>query len=238
MKRNALLSGLLLVMILVTASACTAIVGSGNSATESRDISDFSAVELNGIGTLNITQGNDYAVQVTADDNILPVLTTELDGEVLRIGVEDNTTITPRTDVIFDVTMPRVERIRLSGAGGIVVTGIEQDAMEISLSGAGSMTVTDVTVDDLTLTLSGAGDMRATGQADTQNITVSGAGGFNGSELQGNDVTVTVSGVGNANVYASESLSATVSGVGNITYYGEPTEVNSNSTGIGSINPG
>src|SRR5438874_6398754 len=54
------------------------VKGSGNIVSEVRDISGFDAVELKSIGMVTIEQGDREGVEITADDNLLPEITTEV----------------------------------------------------------------------------------------------------------------------------------------------------------------
>ena len=64
------------------------VKGSGNVTTESREISGFNAVDVGGVFQVDITAKKDFAVEIEADDNIIGLITTEVDGNVLKIGTE------------------------------------------------------------------------------------------------------------------------------------------------------
>ena len=52
-------------------------VGSGNVVKETREARDFDSVSLTGIGALIIQQTGEESLTIEADDNILPLLTSE-----------------------------------------------------------------------------------------------------------------------------------------------------------------
>ena len=55
--------------------------GSGPTRGEARDVSDFTRVEVdNGIGLI-IQLGGTHAVEVQAQDNVLPLIATTVEGE-------------------------------------------------------------------------------------------------------------------------------------------------------------
>ncbi len=78
--------------------------------------------------------------------------------------------------------------------------------------------------------------MSLSGSAEVLKVGVSGAANLEAKELIARLVKIDLSGAANATVYAEESVNASVSGVGNINYYGNPSDVQSNVSGIGSIN--
>ena len=59
--------------------------GSGNVATDKRDLSGFRAVDVGGVFQVEITAQKDFAIEVEADDNLLPLIKTEVVDGVLKI---------------------------------------------------------------------------------------------------------------------------------------------------------
>ncbi len=55
-------------------------VGSGHIASESRIVGDFQAIAIEDSMDLAVLQGSQTAVRVQADDNLLPLLQTVVDG--------------------------------------------------------------------------------------------------------------------------------------------------------------
>lgn len=192
-------------------------VGSGQVATETREVSGFTRIRFESVGVLNITQTGEESLTVSADDNVLPYITTRVHGGTLDIGMEGHVTINPKSKIIFTLTVKSLE--------------------EIDLSGAASIHATDINTDTLDVRFSGAGKMELTGSARTQTVMVSGAGGYEAKDFKTRETRVKITGAGYAHVYADETLDATVTGVGKVTYYGS-AEVRPRVTGIGSIKPG
>src|SRR5262245_4331730 len=62
--------------------------GSGKIATEQRDLKGFKGVDVGGAFLVEITAQKDYSVEVEADDNLLPLIKTEVDDGVLEIESE------------------------------------------------------------------------------------------------------------------------------------------------------
>ena len=78
------------------------LTGSGNMATETRDVSDYQNVEISGIGDAQIIQGEKEGVEITADDNVLPYIETVVHNGTLRIGFKR-----------------RIEQLKCNSLGGI-----------------------------------------------------------------------------------------------------------------------
>jgi putative autotransporter adhesin-like protein len=190
------------------------ITGSGNLKTEVRQVSNFTQVDFSAVGTLTIEQTGVEGLSITADDNILPILTSDVSNGVLHLGAKDNQNYNPKTPITYLLSVKTLTGLTLSGAGATQASNLDTQTMTVTMSGAGSATLH--------------------GKANDQQVTLSGAGNYDGSDFTTKTAKVTVSGVGNAIVNASDTLDATVSGVGNIEYLGNP-KVTSHVSGVGTV---
>lgn len=222
-RRSLSALGLVAALTLATAlSSCTVVglggtTGSGTVKTETRNVSGFTKVQFSGIGTLNITQTATESLQVSADDNLLPLLTSTVNNGTLELSVKPGYVLTPNKSIVFTLTVKQLDGVTLSGAGEI--------------------NAKDITASALSVTLSGAGRMAISGSAQSQSAVVSGVGSYDAKDFKTNTTQVTISGTGSATVYASQTLNATVSGAGSVTYYGSP-QVTKTVSGVGSIKQG
>jgi hypothetical protein len=64
--------------IVIDLNGCSAqsVKGSGNVISESRQVTEFNKIRLEGQGKVVLTQGNQSSLKVTTDDNILPFIET------------------------------------------------------------------------------------------------------------------------------------------------------------------
>jgi hypothetical protein len=193
------------------------VIGSGNVISETRSVSGFSSINLQGSAAVNVTFGPTESVVVKADDNILPLIETTVQGDKLVIATKSNANITNAGLVLVSITMKSIQDLTLSGSGNIVVTGLAGKNLAVSLPGSGNITVN--------------------GSADSVNIKLPGSGNIFCNGLKAHAVTVSLSGSGNIDVYASESLDANILGSGAIHYDGNPARVTKSVTGSGSITP-
>lgn len=187
---------------------------SGTARTETRDVRGFDAVELAGAGQLTVQQGTSESLQVTADDDVLPNLTSEVSGSTLRLGVRPGARIPATAKITYAVTASSVERLALSGAGTVSLTGIDGPELAVTQSGAGTVT--------------------ATGRVQKVVLDLSGAGDFDGRDLASRDADVSIRGATNAVVNASTTLKARIDGAGDVEYLGNPT-VTRDGAGPGTI---
>src|SRR5215831_14013845 len=95
-RRRGLFLTLTLGVILLMAGCdvlLNSIKGSGKSATESRNVSGFTSVEIDGSGALQVEQTGTESLTITADDNLLQYLTSEISGGRLKLGTKSGTSI-------------------------------------------------------------------------------------------------------------------------------------------------
>lgn len=188
--------------------------GSGNVTTEQRDVGAFTAIDVASIGEVVVTQGNAERLMVETDDNIQPLVLSEVRGDTLHLSMKPNTSLAIIPRLIFTVTVRNLKQITLSGAGTISVRGFSGDQLTVDHSGVGALTVA--------------------GTVKEQHVTLSGVGNYDGTTLVSDRATVNLSGVGDVMVNVRERLDATVSGAGSVAYIGTP-ELHKQISGVGTV---
>ena len=242
---------------LLALAGCYSSEGSGNVAVETHAVRGFTEVALTGAGRAIITAG-EYAVSVSAEDDVLPSVRVEMRGDTLVLGREVDWAdgVRPTVPIEFRVALPALAAVRVSGSGeasvgdvtgqtlrldvsgsGKLHTGnVQAQTVEIEASGAGDVLVADLEAQVLRCEISGSGKVSAAGRAESVALTVSGAGLYRGRALRSATADVTVRGSGKALVWPERALKATVSGSGRVRYRGEPA-VESSARGSGEVLP-
>jgi hypothetical protein len=213
-----------LIVLLLATLACSTITispntvtGSGHVISETRNVSGFDSLALEGSGNVSVAFGSNESVVVQADDNIIPLITTTVQNSSLVIRTKNNTNITTRSGIRISVTMKTIRGISLKGSGDINVDGLTGSDVVVELPGSGNITIT--------------------GTANSVDISLPGSGNILCEGLEARDVKITLNGSGNITAYASESLDATLRGSGTIRYFGNPSQVNKSIIGSGTITP-
>ena len=187
--------------------------GSGNVVSERRDISEFSGIDVGGIYKVDVTIGEDFSVEIETDDNLLPLISTEVDGDVLKI--ESSKRFKPSDQVRVHVTAPDIRSLDISGAARIEVTGVAND--------------------ELTVDASGASKVNLSGETQKLTVDVSGATSVDAEQLTAQDAAVDSSGAGNVAVNVTGELRADGSGASKIYYSGSPATVVKKTSGAGKV---
>lgn len=218
------------------------IEGSGTIVTEDREVATVRAIDMEGGNyRVVVNRGPVESLSITSDDNIVDELTTEVDGETLKIFWGDGNVfsawrVDPTEDVLVELILPELVGIDMSGASDIEATGVAGEALSVSITGSGDVTLIDLDVDTLTVDIEGSGDIEADGTASNQEIDIDGSGRIHADNLAGRTARVSVSGSGDATLNVSEALDVEIDGSGTVEYYGDP-EVNSDISGSGDLVP-
>jgi hypothetical protein len=236
-SRRATLAALVLSAIVLPACGAGA-AGSGKPATEARTVAEFQAVRLSGSMDLQVRQGAQQALQVQADDNLLPLLETTVESvggvPTLDVRWKRGHYVDTRHNVKVSVVLPRLSAVQAAGAGDIRIEAFTTPALKVSLSGSGDARFEGLNTEDLGISISGSGDVSGNGKATRLAVSVAGSGDVSLAELRAEDVSVSIAGSGDAAVQAHKTLDVSVAGSGDVTYTGNAA-VKSRVAGSGSV---
>jgi hypothetical protein len=230
-----------IIFLLITSSffiSCNQISGNGNVITENRNISKINEIRNSGSINVEIRNGSDYLVSVEDDENLLPYVITEVNGNTLNIRYKNGVSINNDHASVI-VTVPSLERITTSGSGDISGNDIIKSDEEFEIHSTGSGDV-DIHLDapSIKVSGSGSGNIQLSGRTRDFDARMSGSGDLMCANLQSENTSVSISGSGNASVFASVSLKARTTGSGDINYSGNPKKEDIHKSGSGDINEG
>lgn len=248
----------------VALAGCAILPGmSGPTTSETREIGDVHAIELDSSGDLVVSIGDSPSLTVTAGERIIDDLTSETVGDVLRLGTDGSELLAPG-DIRYELTVTSLHSISLAGSGDAEVdltdgdeAGGDADAygdLTISLTGSGDLdvvgpegarlTVTsdgtghveiaDAEVTEVSATVKGAGDVVVAGRAQRQIVDVSGSGEYAAEALETVEPIVQVSASGGAVIHASGAVDARIDGSGDIHVSGDAA-VSEDVRGLGEL---
>lgn len=193
---------------------CKDYTASGVTKTESRDVAAFKNIFIKAGADVIIHQGDTYSLSVTADENMLPYISTTTDnGGTLHI---ENEKCNCPGIVEVELTIPDLETMHISGSGNIVFPE-------------------DFNFNTFTVHISGSGVLNVKGTAQNMDVHVSGACDLKAADLKAENVGIHVSGSCKADVYADNKLDVTISGAGTVRYSGNAQDIHQNISGSGNI---
>ena len=242
MNRKTLLSISLMIIASLLLSACAitgfnVTRGSGELTTQTRNVSGFERVQVDGAGELIITQGEEESLEIRAEDNIIDELTSDVSNGTLVLGYRDNflrNSIIPTERITYTLNVIDLSEVTINGAADLEIDALETGSLVLEINGAGQVSIDQFTADSLSVQISGTSTIEIAGQVADQSITIDGAGNYQAGDLETNRTTVNINGLGNATVWAVETLDISIDGGGNLRYYGSPN-VTQDINGVGDI---
>ena len=233
----------LMIIASVVLSACQlpfvdVVRGSGNLVTETREVSGFNKIRLDGAGRLVVTQGSSESLEIEAEDNIIGELTSDVQGDTLILGFQDQpwqTSLIPTEIITYNLMVTDLTDITFNGAGDFTMDSLETSTLNLDINGAGQYNIADLMADSLSVEITGTGTISIGGQVETQTVDIDGAGNYQAGDLETTSTEITINGLGNGTVWATDTLEITINGAGNLNYYGNPS-VTEDVSGAGDIN--
>jgi hypothetical protein len=182
------------------------VQGQGPMTSETREVGSFSRIEATAGIRVEVRIGPAQGVEVTAQESLLPVISTEVRGDTLSVEAsEDYTTVEP---VTVTVVVPALDGITLSG-GSRATIDLDAERIEIRIRGGAHITAAG-SVDSLALDANG-GATASLEDLSVRFATVSMEGGATATLTVADDVSGTASGgsrltiIGDADVSVDES---------------------------------
>ncbi|MBA7579883.1 hypothetical protein ES708_21764 [subsurface metagenome] len=171
------------------------ITGIGDVVTETLDLSSFQSIKNTGVANIYVTVGDTQSVVLKAQQNIIDVITYEVNSSALEIGIQENTSIRESKGIVFEITIPEIYKIELIGVGDFELSGDLQDELYISLIGVGTVRAYNLEVDVCHITSTGVGNCQV---------------------RVNNTLNVTITGVGSVYYKGNPTISSTITGLGKL----------------------
>ncbi len=210
------------------------VSGSGNVITENRPVSGFGRVRLEIPANLDIQQGSAEALSVSGEDNLLPLLITDVSGGELVIKFKPFTSARPTRPIEINLTVKNLDALALSSSGNVTVHPITTGDFHLGLSSSGKVEIEEIQADQITVDVSSSGEILVKGTANRLDLNITSSGSFDAGDLQVQDAQVRVSSSGEATIWVVENLDVNITSSGNIAYYGNP-RVNQDITSSGRL---
>jgi len=175
-------------------------------------MSDYSKVVVAGGYKIKWSSGKP-ALNISADENLLPLIRTVVSGNTLQIDSKADLAPTkPITIILFSTSL-----------------------VDMQLSGGSSFKGSRVSGHDLKIESSGAWDIILDGSITKLDANLTGASKLDAKALQTQTAKLTLLGASDAHVTVSDALKVSVMGACSVTYFGNPKTVETNVIGAGSI---
>src|SRR5215211_4490200 len=83
------------------------VKGSGKRVTEKRNLAPFTSIETNGAFNIDVVCQKDVGMELEGDDNILPLVSSEVSNNVLRLKPSQSYSV--EDPIVLKITVPNLE---------------------------------------------------------------------------------------------------------------------------------
>ena len=185
-----------------------------------REVAGFTEVRLDGIGSVEILQGNEEGVIVDAPEKLLERIETSVQGRTLVLGYMGGWGVrgVRSDDIRFTVSVREIESLVIGGSGSMRADRVLAKGLSTSIEGSGRIRL---------------GAVQATGME----IGIGGSGRIHIGSLQAPKCVAEISGSGKIDVeqLAGETLAVSLSGSGRVTLAGAAQHAGIRLDGSGQI---
>ncbi len=225
---------ILFIALAASISSCWGTKGNGNVNTQEREVGSFDKIDVGGAFDIYLKQGNKHKVVVEADDNLLPIIKTEVSDGVLKIS--SNEPIRRAKKLAVYITVPELTVLDGSGACDIHSQGqLSGNSLDIDFSGAVEAEL-NLSYQKLSVDCSGAAELDLMGNVERVRIETSGAAEIDAGGMQVSEMYISASGASDIDVDVSRELEVKISGAAEIEYSGNPN-ITKEISGAASIHP-
>ncbi len=237
---------IILATMAVLSSSCDffyldCIEGNGILRTEERNAIAFDELTVGGPFDVYISRSDHYSIQIEAEENLLPYISTRTRNGHLLIETVDHRCLKKTLPITIHLSTPDLSQVILSGSGTITSDTLYTDYLDVILSGSGIIDLDAVShnveallsgagqmklgleTEDLEATISGSGNINLNGSTYASELLISGSGQFLGYGMEQERCIVTISASGRAMVSVNDLLDVYISGSGSVYYRGHPT---------------
>lgn len=186
--------------------------GSGNRQRQTRQIPPFTSISTDGAFEIEIVSQKPLVLEIEGDDNVLPLIGTDVSGNVLYIKNRQGYSVSK--PIKIEISVPNLEALTSSGSGRMEVSRLKNDKLEVEINGAPAIELA--------------------GETNFLKIKANGAGKIDTHKLRAANADVNSNGVSKINVYARDQLDIVVNGPSHVTYEGDPV-VKKTVNGPGSV---
>lgn len=226
-------------LLTVVLSSCEKVVGEGPVVSQDRHYTGFEKVRINTSGKVVHSVGNEYKVRIHAQQNILDIITSRMDGNELIIKFKDGKSVRTHHNILIELVSPVLEVLRLEGSADAEIKDVlEQDRFDLKLEGSGDIVVEGVNLTNrLKIDIEGSGDITVrNGTTNYSRLKITGSGDIRTEAVLSKTALAEISGSGDILLNVTDALEAKINGSGSVLYRGNP-QVTASISGSGRVRP-
>ncbi|MEY3398243.1 MAG: hypothetical protein RL220_837 [Bacteroidota bacterium] len=210
--------------------------GSGVVISQTRNLQEFSMLDVDGSYDIRYHESEESFVEITTDDNIMPLVKTYVQEGVLFIEMDDQYHHYDWTQMTLHIYHSGVNHVQLNGdIQFTAMDTITTNSFRLDHNGKGLAKIL-FQGNDLRVGIDGSADITADGSAQLAEYHINGNGKIEALGLHAYDAVADIKGRGDIYLHCDHHLTAIISGMGDIRYTGSPS-VTTDIEGSGEVGP-
>lgn len=211
---------ILLVLVFGGMASCKLRTGSGLLINETRPVSQFDRVKIAGGIDAEILNGP-HEVQVSADDNVIEHVETDVSGGTLHVRLGGSSF--KNADVKVIIQTPGISALSASAGADVIAIDplINSRSLEIDAT-SGAEIEAAVDAPEIEVKATSGATVQLRGRTRNMAVSTSSAGEVEAFALKAETVDVKASSASSAEVFASVQLNAAASSASNVRFRGKP----------------
>jgi Putative auto-transporter adhesin, head GIN domain len=204
------------------------IDGSGNVVTKEITIQPFDQLDVSGVFSVKLSQGDKEAVKIEADDNLQELFEVKNEGSMLVISMKKDQNLHVKTKMKVYITFRKLKSMDLKTVGDVSSEqSLSFEDLSIGNKSVGSIDL-HLTAQSINLTNKSVGNIKLNGKADNAKIWNKSVGSILASDFIVQKMDIDNDGIGSAEVNAEKELKVKDSFLGKVRNKGAATAKRSN----------
>ncbi len=211
------------------------VEGNGQLSSEERVISTFNKINIEGVFTVFLSQGDKGSVKVETDENIQPLILVFVDNEVLYIKMKDSSSISKMKKINIYIHISDIRKLTTTGVGKLTcINKLNLKQLYLNCKGVG-VTELKIAAKKLVIESEIVGLLNLSGEVKEADIKHNGLGAIKAFDLKTEKLKLVTEGIGAVEVYATNELTIDMKGLGGVSYKGNPPIKHIKKEGLGKV---
>jgi hypothetical protein len=199
------------------------IQGSGNIITKTVNIQPFDQIDVSGVFSLKLSQGNREEVKIEADDNLQDLFEVKNDGSKLTIQMKKESNFNSKKGLKVYITFKKLKSMDLKTVGNVSSEeSLSFEDVKIGNKSVGSVDL-KFTAQKVNIDNKSVGDVKLNGKADNAVIKNKSVGSIRAGDFVVQKMDIDNDGIGSAEVNAEKEIKVKDSFLGRVTNKGAAT---------------
>ncbi len=199
------------------------IEGSGNMITRTVNVQPFDRVDVKGVFSVKLAQGNKEEVRIEADDNLQDYFEVKNEGSKLTVSMKKDMNYNSKKGIKIYISFKKIKSMGLKTVGDVSSEGsLSFDNLDIDNKSVGSVDL-KLTAQSINLDNKSVGDVVLNGKANSAVIKNKSVGSLNAADFVVQTMDIDNNGIGSAEVNAEKEIKVRDSFLGKVTNKGAAT---------------